>query len=105
MKLRCCRRIGGDFPVIFAGDSHVGEGTVVNVSVPGCEIYSKKPVKTGNFIQMKVLVPGNGSPLSVGLGKVRWRRGCRFGVEFIKMPGEDQIRLGGMVKRASVTSA
>ncbi|WP_455377887.1 PilZ domain-containing protein [Petrachloros mirabilis] len=105
MKLRYCKRIGSDFPVIFAGDSHVGEGTVVNVSVPGCEIYSKKPVKTGAFIEMKVLVPGKGSPLSVGLAKVRWRRGCRFGVEFIKMPGEDQIRLGRMVKGASVKTA
>jgi len=29
---------------------------------------------------------------------VRWCEGRRFGVEFIQMPGEDQVRLGRLVK-------
>jgi PilZ domain len=98
MKLRYCERIQTEFPVIFAGDSYVGEGTVLNVSVPGCEISSRRPAPLGAYLEMKVLVPGNGTPLSVGLAKVRWCRNHRFGVEFIRMPGDDQVRLGRMVK-------
>jgi hypothetical protein len=99
VKIRYCERIQTEFPVIFTSDSCVGEGTVLNVSVPGCEISSKKPVETGAYLEMKVLVPDNGSSLSVGLAKVRWCSGHRFGVEFIRMPGEDQIRLGRLVKQ------
>lgn len=98
MKLRYCERIDTELPVIFAGDSYVGEGTVLNMSVPGCEIYSKKSVEPGAYLEMKVLVPDSGASLSVGLAKVRWREGHRFGVEFIRMPGTDQVRLGRLVK-------
>ena len=98
MRLRYCERVQTAFPVIFAGDSCVGEGTVLNVSVPGCEIYSKKPVEPGTYLEMKVLVPDSRSSISVELAKVRWRNGYRFGVEFIRMPGEDQVRLGRWVK-------
>ena len=98
MKIRYCERISAEFPVIFAGESYVGEGTVLNVSVPGCEIWSKKLVEPGAYLEMKVLVPDQGSSLCVGLAKVRWCNGHRFGVEFIRMPGEDQVRLGRLVK-------
>lgn len=99
MKMRYCERAPTEFPVIFAGESYVGEGTVLNVSVPGCEISSKRPVEPGAYLEMKVLVPDNGSSLWVGLAKVRWCSGHRFGVEFIRMPGEDQVRLGRLVKQ------
>lgn len=45
-----------------------------------------------------MLVPDTTSPLRVGLAKVRWCEGRQFGVEFIQMPGEDQVRLGRLVK-------
>jgi hypothetical protein len=46
-----------------------------------------------------MLVPDTTPPLRVGLAKVRWSEGRRFGVEFIQMPGEDQVRLGRLVKK------
>jgi hypothetical protein len=48
---------------------------------------------------MRMLVPDTTPPLRVGLAKVRWCEGRRFGVEFIQMPGEDQVRLGRLVKK------
>ncbi len=99
MKLRSCQRINTRLPVIFSGDSYVGEGTVLNVSVPGCAIASKQAVLPGAYLEMRVLIPGS-SPLTVGLAKVRWRSLLRFGVEFIRMPGEDQVRLGRLIKTA-----
>jgi hypothetical protein len=98
MKLRYCSRVETRLPVIFATDDYVGEGTVVNVSVPGCAIASKQDVAPGAYLEMKVLFPDFSPPLSVGLARVRWRQNRRFGVEFIRMPGEDQVRLGRFVK-------
>ncbi len=99
MKIRYSERVITDFPVIFSGDSFVGEGTVRNVSVPGCAIVSNRAVEPGTYLEMKVLMPDSGPSLSVELAKIRWRRGRRFGVEFIRMPGADQVRLGRLIKR------
>ena len=97
-KLRYCERVHAQFPVVFAVEAYVGEGTVLNVSVPGCAIHSQKPVQPGSYIEMRMLVPDATPPLRVGLAKVRWCEGRRFGVGFIQMPGEDQVRLGRLVK-------
>jgi hypothetical protein len=99
MKLRYCTRVETHLPVVFAGESLVGEGTVLNLSVPGCAIFSRKPVRPGAYLEMKVLLPDATPPLSVGLAKVRWCDGRHFGVEFIRMPGDDQVRLGRLVRR------
>ena len=98
MKIRYSERVLTEFPVIFAGDSFVGEGIVHNVSVPGCEIVSSKIVEAGSYLEMKVLMPDSSPSLCVELAKIRWRKGHRFGVEFIRMPGVDQIRLGRLIK-------
>ena len=98
-KLRYCERVVTHFPVIFAGEAYVGEGTVLNVSVPGCAIHSRERVQPGSYLEMRILVPDAPSPLRVGLAKVRWCEGRQFGVEFIRMPGEDQVHLGRLVKK------
>jgi hypothetical protein len=98
VKLRYCERVHTQFPVVFAGEAYVGEGIVLNVSVPGCAVHSRKPVQPGCYLEMRMLVPDTTPPLRVGLAKVRWCEGRRFGVEFIQMPGEDQVRLGRLVK-------
>ena len=98
-KFRYCERVHTHFPVVFAGEAYVGEGTVLNVSVPGCAVHSRKRVQPGSYLEMRILVPDTTSPLRVGLAKVRWCEGRRFGVEFIQMPGEDQVRLGRFVKK------
>jgi len=97
VKLRYCERVYADFPVMFAGETYVGEGTVLNVSVPGCAIQSRKRLQPGSYLELRLLVPDSASPLRVGLAKVRWCEERRFGVEFIQMPGGDQVRLGQFV--------
>ena len=98
IKIRHCPRVHSNFPVVFTTENCVGEGMVVNVSIPGCAIQSRKRVQPGSYLEMRMLVPDTTSPLHVGLAKVRWSEGRRFGVEFIRMPGGDQIRLGHLVK-------
>ena len=69
MKIRYSERVITEFPVIFAGDSFVGEGTVHNVSVPGCAIVSNRRVEPGTYLEMKVLMPDNGPSLLRRTGK------------------------------------
>ena len=45
-----------------------------------------------------MLVPDTTSPLRIGLAKVRWCEERQSGVEFIQMPGGDQVRLGLLVR-------
>ncbi len=79
MKIRYSERVLTDFPVIFAGDAFVGEGVVNNVSVPGCEIISNKPVEPGTYLEMKLMMPDNGPSLSVGLAKSDGARDVALG--------------------------
>ena len=97
-KLRYRKRVHTHFPVVFAGEAYMDEGTVLNVSVPGCAIESRKRLQPGSYLEMRMLVPDTTPPLRVGLAKVRWCEGRRFGVEFIQIAGEDQVRLGRLVK-------
>src|SRR4029078_1517052 len=99
MKIRYSEPVLTRFPVIFASDSFVGEGTVHNVSVPGCAVVSNRVVEAGTYLEMKVLMPNSSPSLCVELAKIRWKKGRRFGVEFIRMPGVDQVRLGRLIRR------
>ncbi len=103
--IRYCPRIRAEFPIIFSGDDFIGEGTVVNLSVPGCSIQSKRHIEAGAYLELRILVPDKQAPLSVGLARVRWTQGRTFGVEFIRMPGRDQVRLGRLVKGFSLQPA
>lgn len=104
IHLRCCPRIESTFPIVFAGDHFVGEGTVVNMSVPGCAVQSKMPVRAGDYLELRVIVLEEGVPLRIHLARVRWSQGKTFGLEFIRMPGSDQVRLGRIVKQHARTS-
>ena len=72
-------------PVIFASDQFVGEGTVVDLGVPGCAVESRVMPSPGNYVRLHVLMPDEEGPLQVGLAKVRWAKQQRFGLEFLKL--------------------
>ncbi len=103
-RLRYCPRVESAFPIVFAGDRFVGEGTVLNMSVPGCAVQSKVPVRAGDYLELRVIVLDEGVPLRIHLARVRWSQGRTFGLEFIRMPGSDQVRLGRMVKKHALAS-
>ena len=65
-------------PVIFASE-FVGEGTVVDVGVPGCAVESDISPLPGDYVRLHVLMPDQEGLLEVGLAKVRWAKQRRFG--------------------------
>src|SRR5690349_11920696 len=95
LPLRC--------PVIFASDEFVGEGTVVDLGVPGCAVESHIAPLPGEYVRLHVLIPGEGGPLDVALAKVRWAKQERFGVEFLRVSNGEQIRVGRLFRALEAT--
>jgi hypothetical protein len=81
-------------PVIFAADEFIGEGTLVNLGLPGCAVESDRAPKQGEYVRLHVLMPDESGPLEVPLAKVRWHNRERFGLEFLKVATEHRVRLG-----------
>ena len=80
-------------PVMFAGMPSVGEGRAVNLSPHGCTVEGKRSVLNGSYMKLRLLLPDIIPSLRIDLAAVRWVVGSHFGVEFLRVPGEDQRRL------------
>jgi hypothetical protein len=101
MKARYSQRVSVACSVIFAGDGGVGEGRILDVSLPGCLLESAATLKSGDYVQLRVFLPDLQSPLHVPLAAVRWVEGNRVGLEFIRTSQEEQNRLEQFVRRKS----
>ena len=86
-------------PVVFAGRSYIGEGYVLNLTAPGCLVESPCPANRGDYVQLKMVLPGLKAPFYVELAAVRWKQGEQFGLEFIQMSEADQVSLNLFLKR------
>lgn len=97
MKRRYRQRIQSKVPVIFTMGSHLGEGHVLDITIPGCLIESPVRIPKGQSLHLKVFLPGLEAPITVSLGVVRWSNGKQFGVEFIKMENSHERLLNQFV--------
>jgi hypothetical protein len=77
--------------VTLAVNGLIGQGTLLNLSVPGCLIETSMPLAVGYFVQLRI--PVGKHQIRVDLGAVRWVNEMTAGVEFIRMSEEDQARL------------
>ena len=93
MKPRYRERIQTTCPVIITVGLHASEGRILDLTVPGCLLESAVSLKKGDYLQLKMLLPGCPSPCSVALAAVRWVKGAHCGVEFIKMHETAQEQL------------
>ena len=70
----------------------VGEGTVTDLTVPGCQLHTAFPLEAGQSIQLHLHFDQQ-RPMRVDLGVVRWASHGKAGIEFIRMVGDDQLQL------------
>ena len=101
IKTRYSQRVSVACSVIFAGDGGVGEGRILDVSLPGCLLESATRLKCGDYVQLRLFLPNLQSPLHVPLAAVRWVEGNRVGLEFIRTSREEQAKLDHFVRRKS----
>jgi c-di-GMP-binding flagellar brake protein YcgR len=99
MESRYSIRIPVEGSVVFAGEAVIGEGRVIDVSLPGCLMESLESAKPGDYVQLKLFLPDQPPAISVPLAVVRWAEGNRVGVEFIRASEDDQTRLTRFVQR------
>lgn len=76
----------------------VGEGVLRNLSLHGGMVESAVLVKPGTAVTLRIYPP-TGYPIEVEQGEVRWAKGTQFGVEFVRIRGEDEQQLSELVER------
>ena len=69
-----------------------GEGQVLDLTVPGCLLETALVLERGQPVQLRVYLDKQ-RLMRVDLGVVRWAQDGKAGIEFIRMAGDDQLRL------------
>lgn len=92
MKLRYSERKKTACKVTVSCGVRVGEGLVVDLTVPGCLLETGLILEAGQSVQLRVYLDQH-RPLRIDLGVVRWAQNGKAGIEFIRMSLEDQFRL------------
>jgi hypothetical protein len=88
-----------DYPVSFAGDDMSGNGLLKNLTVSGGEIESDVPFPIGAHLRLRVPSPGARPPIVIALAIVRWKRGDRYGIEFVRFEGDAKLQLQEMLNQ------
>ena len=99
MKDRYSARIPVEGAVVFAAETTIGEGRVIDVSLPGCLMEISQSARPGSYLRLKFALPDGQPALSVPLAVVRWVKANRIGIEFIRTSEKDARRLARFIKR------
>jgi hypothetical protein len=75
-----------------------GEGNLVDLSIRGCQVFSRTEVKAGTALQVRIQVSGDEPPIHIAQAVVRWCRANRFGLEFVTLTPDEWARLQHVVK-------
>ncbi|MDR4481366.1 MAG: PilZ domain-containing protein [Nitrospira sp.] len=105
MDHRSSIRVTVTYPVRVSCDSMVGQGTLINLSGPGCAVETTLPVRPGDYLELHVMAPDQARPLTVGLAKVRWATEQKAGIEFIRVRQDEQNRLQRLIGQVLEASA
>ncbi len=92
------------FPVEFrssfsSANIVAGEGTLSDLSIRGCRIYSLIDVKSGTALQLRIEVSDDEPPIQVDQAVARWSRDHSFGLEFLTLTPDEWARLQHVVKQ------
>ena len=82
---------------VFTVGGVIGEGQVLDLTVPGCLIASPCSPHKGDSLELCLDLPQLSAPFRVARGVVRWVQRSRFGVEFIEMDKQEQLRYNAAV--------
>ena len=75
---------------------------MVDVSMGGCKVRSDAAVQTGAYLELRVYLPDQDSPLKIDLAVARWSIGRECGLEFIRTQPEQQEQLHRLVHSLEV---
>lgn len=90
-------RLPVDYPAMYCIVSEVGEGTITNLSAFGCTIETSEPLPVERSVALRLLLPDRQESLPIEIGRVRWVKGNRAGIEFTQMDRTSNLRLHSFV--------
>ena len=99
MQPRSRSRVAVEYPVLFTGDEVSGHGILKNLTIAGGEIESHVQFSIGAHLCLQVQLSGARPPLVIALAVVRWKRGDRFGLEFVRFDGKAKQQLEDMLNQ------
>jgi hypothetical protein len=85
------------YPVMFAGPTAIGEGTLTNLSVLGCTIECATIPPYATNLLLRLILPDQNESLPIDEAEVRWIDERRIGVHFRKVERAANLRLHGFV--------
>jgi PilZ domain len=92
-------------PVMFASDRTIAEGLLINLSPPGCAMQTAYPAKHGEYLKLRILLPGLSAGIAIEVAKVQWRRHGQVGVEFLRVRENERQRLQRFLARSFLNAA
>lgn len=85
------------YPVMFAGATTIGEGSLTNLSVLGCTIECATVPPYATNLLLRLILPDQQESLPIDEAEVRWMDERRIGVKFRKVERAANLRLHGFV--------
>jgi PilZ domain len=86
-------RFTAQFRSTFSGGQREGQGKTLDLSHGGCRIETDQPVVVGAAFECRIYAPGLNWPLRIEEAQVRWVKGKTFGLQFVSMQPEEQVKL------------
>ena len=74
------------------------KGRIIDSGLVGAPHPTSHSLIDGDYLALKLQVPEDRRPVSVGLARVTWAQGNRFGVELLMMDADERARLNGFLE-------
>lgn len=98
MERRRHRRVSKQVKSVLRANSHEVEGKTVDLSLGGARLESSLVVQPGKQIAVKLIVPGDDTPILIEQARVQWTVDRTFGVRFVDLRQEELDELEQLIE-------
>ncbi|MDK2745033.1 MAG: PilZ domain-containing protein [Nitrospira sp.] len=98
MERRRHRRVSAQVKSLIKANSHEVEGETMDLSLGGARIESSLVVQPGSQIAVKLILPGDDTPIVIEQAQVQWSLDRTFGVRFLEMPQQELDELEQLIE-------
>lgn len=102
MERRQHRRVPAQVKSLIRANSHEVEGETRDLSLGGAQIESSLSVHPGRQIAVKLIVPGDDTPILIEQARVQWNVDRTFGVRFVDLQPHELDELEQLIDECIV---
>lgn len=97
MERRQYRRVPAQVKSLIRANSHEVEGETRDLSLGGAQIESSVVVQPGRQIAVKLIMPGDDTPILIEQARVQWNVDRTFGVRFVDLQPQELDELEQLI--------